>query len=121
MDRYPGDYVLHNLPLLLLSGLDTRGSEFEPITSGRTHTLLQEGGFRIKVNIPAVQGRLAEQLLHSFLAQDASDVPWHSQSLAARNGRVFKIANIGRVSRKSSRGWRTLLLISNQGVHSSST
>ncbi|EXJ82063.1 hypothetical protein A1O1_08132 [Capronia coronata CBS 617.96] len=97
MDRYPGDYVLHNLPLLVISGLETGGDETEPITTGRTHAFLQEGGFRLKVDIPAVRGSLATQLLQSFRAQDASEVPWHHRSLAARNGKVFKIATVGRV------------------------
>ncbi|KIX95367.1 uncharacterized protein Z520_08884 [Fonsecaea multimorphosa CBS 102226] len=96
MDRFPQDYVLHNLPLLLLSGLNTR-SPSEPDALGKTHEFLHEGGFRIKVDAPVVSGPLAEQLLQSFCEQDASDVPWHSQYSTARNGRIFKIVKVGRV------------------------
>ncbi|OAP54461.1 hypothetical protein AYL99_11562 [Fonsecaea erecta] len=96
MDRFPQDYVLHNLPLLLLSGLNTR-SPSEPDPLGKTHDFLHEGGFRIKVDAPVVSGPLAEQLLQSFCEQDASGIPWHSQYYTARNGRVFKIVKVGRV------------------------
>ncbi|EHY56195.1 hypothetical protein ABEF92_005713 [Exophiala dermatitidis] len=97
MDRYPADYVLHNLPLLVLSGLGSGASESQSDISGRTHAFFQEGGFRIKVDVPPAQKPLAERLLQSFRAQDASEVPWHSQALVARNGRVFKIVPVGRV------------------------
>ncbi|KIW91250.1 uncharacterized protein Z519_08146 [Cladophialophora bantiana CBS 173.52] len=96
MDRYPQDYVLHNLPLLLLSGLNTR-SPSEPDRLVKTHDFLHEGGFRIKVDAPIVSGPLAEQLLRSFCEQDASGIPWHSQYSTVRNGKVFKIVEVGRV------------------------
>ncbi|ETI22065.1 hypothetical protein G647_06136 [Cladophialophora carrionii CBS 160.54] len=96
MDRFPQDYVGHNLPLLLLSGLNTR-SPNEPDASGNTHEFLHEGGFRIKVDAPVVGGSLAEQVLQSFCDQDASEVPWHSGAFALRNAKVFKIATVGRV------------------------
>ncbi|OAL37305.1 hypothetical protein AYO20_03481 [Fonsecaea nubica] len=96
MDRFPQDYVLHNLPLLLLSGLDSRSpSEPDPVV--KTHDFLHEGGFRIKVDAPIVSGPLAEQLLESFCEQDASDLPWHSQYSTSRSGRVFRIVKVGRV------------------------
>ncbi len=100
MDRFPQDYVGHNLPLLLLSGLNTRSSN-EPDPSGKAHEFLHQGGFRIKVEAPLVGGPLAEKLLQAFSDQDASNVPWHSQSFASRNGRVFKIATAGRVGQRT--------------------
>ena len=102
MDRFPQDYVFHNLPLLLLSGLNTR-STGEPDPSGKTHDFLHEGGFRIRVDVPLVEGPTAEQLLDRFRDQDASTVPWHSQSFASRNGRVFKIGCVGRVGQRALR------------------
>ncbi|KAK5327499.1 hypothetical protein LTR93_002883 [Exophiala xenobiotica] len=96
MNAYSDDYIFHNLPLLVLSGLDD-GSQSEPATNTRTQTFLQDGGFRIKIDTPAVKSPLAEQLLRSFRRQDASTVSWHSRSITARNGRVFKILNVGRV------------------------
>jgi hypothetical protein len=96
MDRFPEDYYLHNLPLLLLSGLGAENhNDIDP--SRKAHNLLQEGGFRIKIDAPLVQGDIAQQLLEAFREQDASNLPWHSQSLASRNGRVFKITSVGRV------------------------
>ncbi len=103
MNAYPDDYVFHNLPLLVLSGLDD-GSQSEPATNSRTHAFLQEGGFRIKTDIPAVKSPLAEQLLRSFRRQDASTISWHSRSVTARNGKVFKISNVGRVGQDSPPG-----------------
>ena len=102
MDRFPQDYVLHNLPLLLLSGLNTRSPK-ERDAWGKTHDFLHEGGFRIKGDAPVVDGSNAEQLLRSFCDQDASNVPWHSQAFASRNGRVFKIATVGRVGQRTHR------------------
>ena len=96
MDRFPEDYYLHNLPLLLLSGLSTQPRD-ESDPSGRAHNFLQEGGFRITIESPAVQGHLAQQLQEAFREQDATNIPWHSQSLATSNGRVFKISSVGRV------------------------
>jgi hypothetical protein len=96
MNAFPDDYVVHNWPLLLLSGLETL-SPSEQDAVGRTHSFLQEGGFRVKTDIPAVQGPLAGRLLESFRSQDASRTPWHSQALAARSGRGFKILSVGRV------------------------
>ncbi len=96
MDRIPEDYCLHNLPLLILSGL-ARATQSEPHAVSRTQYFLQEGGFRIKVDVPVVEGRLAERLLEAFQAQDASNVPWHAQSVSSRNGRLFKISTVGRV------------------------
>ena len=103
MNAFPDDYVVHNLPLLLLSGLETI-SQSEQDAVGRTHTFLQEGGFRIKTDIPIVQGPLAAQLLEAFRSQDASSIPWHSQALAARNGRSFKILSVGRVGQTPEQG-----------------
>jgi len=96
MDRFPADFVIHNLPLLLLSGLGT-GSQLEPDPSGRSHNFLHEGGFRIRVEAPILQGALAEQLLQSFCEHDASDIPWHAKSLNTNSGKFFKISSVGRV------------------------
>ena len=100
MDRFPPDFVIHNLPLLLLSGLGT-GTQTEPDPSGKSHNYLHEGGFRIRVDAPILQGSLAEQLLHSFCEQDASNIPWHGKSFNTNGGRVFKISCIGRVGQNT--------------------
>jgi hypothetical protein len=100
MDRFPEDYYLHNLPLLLLSGLDAENhNDIDP--SRKAHNLLQEGGFRIRIDAPLIQGDVARQLQESFREQDASSLPWHAQSLASSNGKVFKITSVGRVRQMS--------------------
>ncbi|KIW38070.1 uncharacterized protein PV06_10039 [Exophiala oligosperma] len=96
MNAYPDDYAFHNLPLLLLSGLDD-SNQSKPDPRSRTHTFLQDGGFMIRIDLPNVQGPLAEQLLQAFNSQDASNVAWHSRSVIARSGKIYKIANVGRV------------------------
>lgn len=100
MDRFPEDYYLHNLPLILLSGLDAENhNDIDP--SRKAHNLLQEGGFRIRIDAPLIHGDVAKHLQDAFRDQDASNLSWHSQSLAARNGRLFKITSVGRVGQMS--------------------
>lgn len=54
----------------------------------------------IRIDLPNVQGPLAEQLLQAFNSQDASNVAWHSRSVIARSGKIYKIANVGRVGQQ---------------------
>ncbi|KIW12910.1 hypothetical protein PV08_08097 [Exophiala spinifera] len=96
MNAYPDDYTLHNLPLLLVSGL-ADGNHSTPEPRSRTYPFLQDGGFMIRIDAPNVRGPLAEQLLQAFNSQDASNVPWHSRSVTARNGKIYKIATVGRI------------------------
>lgn len=97
MEAFPEDYVAHNLPLILLSGIgpDEKASLD---SSERSRTLLQEGGFRIRTEVPPLTDRLADDLLGSFLGFDATNDGFNSKTLSPRgNLGVFKIKRVGRV------------------------
>lgn len=98
MDAYPEDYVNHNLPLILLSGLeagveDNNGSSVD-------YPLLAETGPRIFSDFPPLSGAVAEELRRALLEEDGSQKPW--RSTASTNGTApqigYKIKSIGRVS-----------------------
>lgn len=97
MDSYPDEYVTHNLPFVLLSGLEQEAST-ESIASDHTRTYLGEGGFRIRAELPPVQGSIAEELLNTLLSYDSTKAPWHSQT--PEKGVVkqaLKVRSVGRV------------------------
>ncbi|KAJ9668593.1 hypothetical protein H2201_001235 [Coniosporium apollinis] len=94
MDAYPPDYVAHNLPLVVLSGL---GDESRLQDSGPVYKLLQENGTPIDSEIPTVTGERAEQLLQEFFKTDASDAPWNSRPVKSRgNLSGFRVRAVGR-------------------------
>lgn len=98
MDAYPEDYVNHNLPLILLSGLeagveDNNGSSVD-------YPLLAETGPRVFSDFPPLSGAVAEELRSALLEEDGSQKSW--RSTASPNGTAlqirYKIKSIGRVS-----------------------
>lgn len=99
MDAYPDDYVNHNLPLVLLSGLEA-GSEdhHEPLAE---YPLLSERAHHIFSDFPPLSGAVADELRRVLLAEDGSQMPWKAgQSFngnpsAPRIG--YKIKSTGRV------------------------
>lgn len=96
MDAYPEDYVTHNRPFVLLSGLELETKD-EPESTD--YPLLREKGPRIYSDFPPVGGMTAEELRRVFLEQDASQIPWDSRN-DADEGSVragFKIKSVGRV------------------------
>ncbi|KAI2790455.1 hypothetical protein POX_d05971 [Penicillium oxalicum] len=78
MDAYPRDYVSHNLPLVLLSGLEA-DLEDNSITS-EGYPLLEENGTRILSDFPPLSGAVAEELRRALLAEDGSQRPWKAES-----------------------------------------
>lgn len=97
MNGYPADYVYHNLPLILLSGLEPQPPP-DRETSHSSPPVLQEGGFRLRVDLPILESRLASELLHTFLQHDASEEPWHpaAADVQGKSG-VWRIRSVGRV------------------------
>ncbi|KAJ5086356.1 hypothetical protein NUU61_007663 [Penicillium alfredii] len=98
MDAYPEDYVNHNLPLVLLSGLEAE-DEGNPEVS-INYPLIQEKGPKIFSDFPPLGGAVAEDLRRALLEQDGSQMPWKSRvningNPSASNIR-FKIKSIGR-------------------------
>lgn len=106
MEAYPKDYVEHNLPLIILSGLQAQ-SELSKDAPGQLRDPLLEGGFRIRTDAPPVTGSTAETLLRAFLAADASDIPWNNRATPRRteNGGIFRIKSVGRVGQTPSGTW----------------
>lgn len=96
MDAYPPEYTFHNLPFIVLSGLDTT-DELDPPASVQD-VLPGRATTTINSELPPVTGKRAQQLRNGFLAADGSNAPWHGRS---QNGREsFRIRTVGRVGQE---------------------
>lgn len=95
MDVYPPQYVEHNLPFVVLSGLGENpsdDSQYQP------HALLKERGIEIDSAVPVVTGDRADQLRQEFLSADARSAPWNGLRTRARGDHVgFRLKAVGRV------------------------
>lgn len=97
MNAFPSDYVVHNLPLLLLSGLESESVKEQDATD-HSKVLLREGGFRIKTDVPPVSGDVAKALRDTFLRSDASLAKWNGKAISAKAyGGGYRIRSVGRV------------------------
>jgi len=85
MDGYPTAYVAHNLPLLVVSGL-------EPLESSGT---VENGGIKISSELPCVETEEAQALLKHFKNSDGSELAWNSRVHSGRN--KFRVKTVGRV------------------------
>lgn len=97
MDAYPAEYVQHNLPFIVLSGLGTT-QELNPpppvqdVLPGRAAT-------SITSELPPVtRGTHTEALLQDFLSADSTSAPWNGRA-SVRQGLAhgFRIRAVGRV------------------------
>ncbi|KAB8259606.1 Gryzun, putative trafficking through golgi-domain-containing protein [Aspergillus pseudonomiae] len=97
MDAYPEDYVAHNLPFVLLSGLEPE-SEDGLGSSCTDYPLLHEKGVHIYSDLPPLGGSTAEELREILLAEDASRTPWEARenALVESAGIEYKIKSVGR-------------------------
>ncbi|KAJ5740879.1 hypothetical protein N7493_000751 [Penicillium malachiteum] len=95
MDAYPEAYINHNLPLVLLSGLEADAEE-EKGTS--LNYPLLETGPKIFSDFPSLSGTVAEQLRSVLLEQDGTQNPWRSTINASGTAHQigYKIKSIGR-------------------------
>lgn len=96
MDAYPEDYVAHNLPLILLSGL---GSDTED-SSEDFHGPSAFGGAGIRIfsDFPNLTDGTAEELLQLLLDEDGSTAPWNARHNAGSTGGIgFRVKKVGRV------------------------
>lgn len=96
MEAFPSDFVVHNLPCIVLSGLAT-SSEVDPpppvynVLPGRTIT-------NISSEIAPVQGEAATELLDEFLRSDGTNALWNGRGLGRRGlTHGFRIRSVGRV------------------------
>lgn len=97
MNAFAPDYIVHNLPLLLVSGLDSElSTDHDALDQSRV--LLREGGFRIKTDTPPVSGTVAETLREILLGSDASAANWNARAISAKEyGGGYRIRSVGRV------------------------
>ena len=98
MDAYPEDYVNHNLPLVLLSGLEADPENVSGTSSD--YPLLSEKGTHIFSDFPPLSGAVAEELRSLLLKEDSSQAPWKSRVTVSGN---TTIANIGYRIKSSGR------------------
>jgi hypothetical protein len=96
MDAYPPEYVQHNLPFIVLSGLGTT-NEREPPPP--VHNVLAgRGATSISSEIPPVGGDRANILLQDFLSADATNAPWNARAPTRRGlAHGLRIRAVGRV------------------------
>ncbi|KKY15377.1 putative protein of unknown function DUF1683 [Diplodia seriata] len=94
MDVYPPQYVEHNLPFVVLSGLGDAPSDdsgYEP------HPLLKDRGIEIDSAVPVVTGERVDQLRQEFLSADAREAPWNGLRTRTRGDHVgFRLKAVGR-------------------------
>ena len=88
MDDYPPNFVGHNLPLLVVSGLSEVPSE------SSEYPLLADKGFQLSSDIPIVESEDSRTLLKHFQAYDASSAPWHGRPDSRFH---FRVRTAGRV------------------------
>lgn len=97
MEAFPEDYIAHNLPLILLSGIgDDEEGVAEPAEG--SGNLLQDGGFRIRTYIPSLTDPASRDLLQAFLGFNSTSDGFDRRSASTRGSLgAFKIKRIGRV------------------------
>lgn len=97
MDAYPDAYIIHNLPLVLLSGI-ANGDPVEG-TESLDYPSLHARGTAIESDFSLLTDSLAENLRDAFLNHDASNAPWRPDTESGRpSGIPLKIKTIGRAS-----------------------
>lgn len=98
MDAYPEDYIVRNLPFILISGLEPT-PEDDAKTSDVAYPLLQERGAKIYSDFPPLTSSIAEELRRVLLEEDASSAPWDMSNKANAISQVaYRVQSIGRVS-----------------------
>lgn len=94
MEDFPTEYRVHNLPLVLLSGLG------QPENAGNNiqQPPRQESGTRLAFASPECKGQKAKLLLQQFSKHDGSDRAWNAGSLPGPQGNMkYCMKPIGRV------------------------
>jgi hypothetical protein len=100
MDAYPQDYVNHNIPLVLLAGLEADVEDDSKPTVD--YPLLAENGPKIFSDFPPLSGAVAEELRRVLLEEDGSQMPWKAGLASSGNAQsphiAYRIRSSGRVS-----------------------
>lgn len=98
MEAYPQEYIEHNLPLVILSGLGGRSNE-----TSLGSSLPNKSGTRLQSASPECNGERAHALLSEFLKLDGSSQPWNATSLPNSSGMMkYRMKTIGRVGMASA-------------------
>lgn len=97
-EGYPNDYVTHNLPLIVLSGL----VESPPSDDKTRFPPVYEGpGTQIESELPLVADKRAELLLEEFRSCEKSDEEWSSKPIQGKSTLLgFKFRAVGRVGQE---------------------
>jgi trafficking protein particle complex subunit 11 len=90
MDKYPVGSLEYNVPLLVVSGLDSG-----PTKPLLTDPELKRRGILIRSELPSIKTREAKTILGFLQAADATDLPWNANDSTRKHR--FKIKTIGRV------------------------
>jgi len=85
MDGYSSAYVAHNVPFVVVSGLERIPSDQD----------LEKPGFRISSDILPVETSESSTLLKHFQERDSEGLAWNGRVHSGRN--KFKIKTVGRV------------------------
>ncbi|KAF2761598.1 hypothetical protein EJ05DRAFT_507251 [Pseudovirgaria hyperparasitica] len=87
MEAYPDDYVGHNLPLVVLSGL---GTDLPVEEHSSSYDFMLETATHIKspTDIPPIQGERADLLLREFINADGRRAAWNARARNAKGGSV---------------------------------
>lgn len=93
MEAYPPQYVEHNLPLVLLSGL----GEHEATDQTSTQPRKQESGAKIAIDSRECRNEQSKQLLQEFQALDGSGCAWNGVALPGPPASIrYRMKTIGR-------------------------
>lgn len=96
MDAYPTDYVFHNLPLVLLSGIEAQ-HDLQPLAPVQ-HVLPGKRCTTVNSDIPLLTTDRGKQLLQEFLNVDGSDAPWNGRPESRKGSLIgFRFRTAGRV------------------------
>jgi hypothetical protein len=90
MNAFGADNVAHNLPLLFISGLEPARDTPESSQERRT----QDGGFRVKTDLPLLSTNLATTVRDAILGHDGTAAAWGP---APNSAKMFSIRDVGRV------------------------
>ena len=97
MDGYPPQYVEHNLPLIILTGLGRRDDGVFQ-RAEEAYPLLRDHGIYISSEVPNVPPDVAEELLGGFRDFDARDASWNGRPGKGKMGTMgFTYRAVGRV------------------------
>lgn len=97
-EGYPNDYVTHNLPLIVLSGLCESPP---PDATTRFPPVYEAPGTEIESELPLVADKRAELLLGEFRSCEKSDEEWSSKPIQGKSTLLgFKFRAVGRVGQE---------------------